>query len=191
MFTKVKFILLKLFVLLLLVIGCSSASNPNHSGSYSVTIQEVYSTGVKVNSKEYQTDIKEIESLLKKIIEANINKDLSILKEVVHKESGLYVDLKAHWDYGKLLKELEDSDSYIKVYFYDKDKLISRRKDKNAKTVRDILVESGGIKLDLFFEDKSSCEVKIHFNKNQHLSGDLNNPYLIKRNNQWYLYRIY
>ena len=112
------------------------------------------------------------------------------LPQIVHKQRGLFVDLKAHWSYKKVRREVTRKDSYLAVYFFDKQRLQEQKKTKDVETVKEILQRSGGIDMDFFFIDANNCEVKLSFHKNKSYATDLNSPYFIKMDGKWYIYRL-
>lgn len=112
------------------------------------------------------------------------------MSEVVHPEKGLYVDLKAKWSYGKLLKELKNPNSYFEIYFFHPEKLAEQKKTKDVETVKQILQRSGGLYMDFFFQDAFSCEVRLNYIKKPNGFSDLNNPYFLFIDGKWYLYRL-
>ncbi|HMV76466.1 MAG TPA: hypothetical protein PK453_03380 [Leptospiraceae bacterium] len=159
------------------------------AGAQNVKVEkgEVYFSD-KIKDKN---DITVITGYVKDLVDSTMKKDLSLLKTMVSSEKGVYLDVKGLWTYNDLLKELSKEDSYFSVYFFDHDKLVKEKKSDDVLTVREVLALSGGVEADLYFESKDSCEVRLRFNKNKRKEYDLNNPYFIKLNGKWYLYRLF
>lgn len=153
-----------------------------------VTIGKVYNTS-KMSIQE--KDKQEILSLLQTLVNMTLEKNFIQLPNYVDSELGIYPDLKAHWSYYKLKEEVRNPNSYFEIFFFDKEKLIKEKNSPNVMTVREVLLISEGLKADLFFESLEECEVKILFQKASKYQGDLNNPYFIKRNGKWKIYRLF
>ncbi len=161
---------------------CSSSSE-----NVKVVKGEVYFSD-KIKDKN---DITVITGFVKDLVDSTMKKDLSVLKTMVSQEKGVYLDVKGLWTYRDLLKELGKDDSYFSVYFFEHEKLVKEKKSEDVLTVREVLSLSGGIEADLYFESKDSCEVRLRFSKNKRKEYDLNNPYFIKMNGKWYIYRLF
>ncbi|MDX1960160.1 MAG: hypothetical protein SFU98_16445 [Leptospiraceae bacterium] len=145
----------------------------------------------KTDSFDSKNSEKEIISLLQVLVDGTIQKNLNRLKYIVHPQKGIYLDLKGEWSYKNLLQELSKEDSYFEIYFFNKEKLQKQKESLEVETVRELLLKTKGITADLFFEKDSSCEVKLKFNENKNREFDLNNPYFIKIDGKWYLYRLF
>ena len=176
---------------LIILLSCtSSLDRGSETENIEVKLSRVYFED-KLDKESKRSDIQSVIILLQLLTDSTLKKDFSSIQQHVHKTKGIYVDIKAHWTKIEFEENLKKPDSYIHTYFFDHDKLAKQKKDESVKTVRELLVASGGLNVDLFFEDESSCEVKIQFNKNNALSKDLNNPYFIKDGDKWYIYRLF
>ncbi|MBE7410832.1 MAG: hypothetical protein L6Q54_08535 [Leptospiraceae bacterium] len=133
----------------------------------------------------------EIRRIIDELVNSTIKKDISILPSFVYKEKGIYLDLKGLWTYDELVKEVEREDSYFSIFFFDTEKLKKHKKSDEVQTVRDLLLISKGLELDLFFESSNSCEVKVRFSSPNKLERELNNPYFIFENGKWYVFRLF
>ncbi|MEM7183477.1 MAG: hypothetical protein AAF518_21395 [Spirochaetota bacterium] len=156
------------------------------TGRISTFAKNTYSS----DKQKHQQSQKEIQALLQAVIDAILQENWKTLPQMVHPERGLFVDLKAHWSYEKVSKEVSRKDSYLAVYFFDKKRLQAQKRTKDVETVKEILLRSGGLDMDFFFIDSKNCEVKLSFHKNQSYSTDLNSPYFIKMDGKWYIYRL-
>ena len=130
-------------------------------------------------------------SILRKLAKAVEEKNASKMVKYISKERGAYLDVKGLWEYKEILEEIKREDSYLEVYFFDHEKLVNQKKSEDVLTVRELLQKSGGIEVDLFFESNTACEGKLKFKKNKKLEKDMNNPYFLKVNGKWYIYRLF
>ncbi len=128
-----------------------------------------------------------ITDLFKKLIRIVKNKNLKKLPNHVSKERGLYVDLKAHWSYRRLLKEIASGRGYLYSNLLKNDSDLS---------VRSVLQLTKQIRIDLYIEkdelqkDSLQCELKLHLVDMLDKSYYLNNPVFIKEKGRWYIYRL-
>ncbi|MCC6275418.1 MAG: hypothetical protein IT569_06150 [Leptospiraceae bacterium] len=153
----------------------------------SVKISRTYISGkapVKNSSEE-------IRLMMETLVDSVLKKDLSVLLNFIFREKGIYLDLKGLWTYEELIQEMSLKDSYFTIFFFDTEKLKTHKKSDDVHTVRDLLILSGGLDLDLFFESPHSCEIKIRFVSGNKLERDLNNPYFIQEGGKWYIYRLF
>lgn len=166
--------------------NCFIKSTENKQ-STKITINQVYILGEKPEKDSSE----EILRILKSLSQGILNKNLSVILNFVHKDRGVYLDLKGLWKYEDLQAELEKDNSYFEIYFFNHDKLEKEKGSQDVMTVRELLIASKGIRADLFFEDANSCEVKLQFLANKNLAYNLNNPHFIKIDGKWYLYRMF
>lgn len=181
------FVRKKLFRLVLIFTTFLVNQNPIHTNPVSVELRNTYQNGNKINKK----DSEQIIQILRKMIVAVEEQDAEEMVKYISKEKGAYLDLKGLWDYESILEEIRKEDSYLEVYFFNHEKLVKQKQNENVFTVRELLQKSGGIEVDLFFESKTACEGKLQFRKNKKLEKDMNNPYFIKVNGKWYIYRLF
>jgi len=151
-----------------------------HTGLGNITRGQVYING----NKPDPASVEEIIKITNLLVQGTLHKDISILKNYTHKEKGIYLDLKGLWTYQELLEELQKKNSYFWNYYYDSS-------NKDRMSVRNILLKAKGLRLDFYFEGSETCEVKIRFIKNTELENNLNNPYFIRQEGKWYIYRMF
>lgn len=138
-----------------------------------------------------QRDKDEIKKHLEYLVNSTLEKSFLNLPERIHPSKGLYVDLKGYMDTPTLKKEISEENSYFSIYFFDTSKLKIQKKSENVRTVRDLLILSGGLILDFHFESKDYAELKLRFKKNREYEAELNNPIFIKDNGKWYIFRLF
>ncbi|WP_246052794.1 hypothetical protein [Leptospira semungkisensis] len=143
------------------------------------------------HSAEHSKDTEEILALLRRLVEGTVQKDLNFLPQVISEKEGIFLDLKGNWTKEKLIAELATKDNYFRIYFFERDLLSKQKNSEDVKTVRDLLLSSGGMEADLYYESKTTCEVKIRFKENVKLEKELINPYFIKSEGKWYLLRLF
>ncbi|MDH5656351.1 MAG: hypothetical protein OEZ34_10605 [Spirochaetia bacterium] len=142
-------------------------------------------------SEEKKTDEQQIIQILENLHSRIIQNDLTVLLEHVHKQKGLFVDLKAHKSYREIEQEIADPESYLNTFFLDPEKLKTSTGDPEQKTIKDILSSQKNIDLEFHFnKTNDECEVKIILKKKKKENFRLNNPYFIKIDGKWYLYRL-
>jgi hypothetical protein len=173
-----------------LVLSCSLHTRELDTPPEGIKIskgQSYLSNNTKPDTKSEQ----EILSLLQVLVDWTLKKDYSQLTELVDPKKGVFPDLKSEWSYEKLQAELKNPNSYFETFFFQREKLLQEVNNKEAMTVRELIILSGGLKADLFFESKDECEVKLHFIKDSKYKGDLNNPYFLRINGKWKIYRLF
>ena len=159
-------------------------SNP---ASIPIELKHTYADGNKITDK----DSEQIMSILRKLVIAVEEKNATKIVKYISKEKGAYLDVKGLWYYESILEEIKKEDSYLEVYFFDHEKLVKQKQSENVLTVRELIQKSGGLEVDLFFESSTACEGKLRFKKNKKLEKDMNNPYFLKVNGKWYVYRLF
>ncbi len=174
---------LVIFFIFLLTINPLSA-NPD---SISIELKHTYADENKITKQ----DSEQIITILRKLVIAVEEKNASKIVKYISKEKGAYLDVKGLWDYESILEEIKKEDSYLEVYFFHHEKLVKQKQSENVLTVLELLQTSGGIEIDLFFESSTACEGKLRFKKNKKLEKDMNNPYFLKVNGKWYVYRLF
>lgn len=152
-----------------------------------IELRNIYTDGNKISPE----DSKQILQILRNLTSAVEEQNASKIVQNISPQKGAYLDVKGLWEYQNILEEIKKEDSYLEVYFFNHKKLVKQKKSTNVLTVRELLQKSGGIKVDLFFESKTSCEVKLKFKKNKKLEKDMNNPYFLKVDGKWYVYRLF
>ncbi|MCP5499656.1 MAG: hypothetical protein H7A25_07130 [Leptospiraceae bacterium] len=157
----------------------------------SLQADKVFITGRSLKKEESSKHKKEIDELLNKVLQGVFNKNLNILLELSHPKKGIYVDLKAHWDRKRLETELSSKDSYFETYFFNREKLVAVKQTEDVRTVRELLLYSGGLIIHYYFDGDEACELKLEFKDNKTLAYELNNPYFIRVDGKWYIYRMF
>lgn len=157
------------------------------SNFISFQVRDTYANGNQVSNLEVKRIMRVLRGVKNAVIERNSDKLISFIS----KEKGAYLDVKGLWEYEKILEEAKKENSYFEIFFYDHEKLAKQKETDDVYTVRELLLKSEGIQVDLFFDSDSACEAKLIFKKNNKLEKDMNNPYLIKVNGQWFIYRFF
>ncbi len=144
------------------------------------------------NFQEYTNqDIDEIFLILKSMFRMIQKKDLHNLERLIHPEKGIYIDLKAHKTKKEFLIELENQSGYLSMIYLNTKLLREHTKDNHQISLYDLIDSYSAIKADFFIITPEDCEVKFTILENPSESYRFNNPYFIKINNQWYLYRLF
>ncbi len=181
-----KFLLI--IIALLLITDCVSSSRAesmiNSDGSIKVEVGKIF-------GEPKTSDTNEIQAIMVDLISNIQNSKIDILLNYIHPEKGIYLDLKGLWEYNKIKKEISSKDSYFEIFFFNHEKLSKHKKSKDVMTVKEIIESSKGIYMDMFFEDKSNCEIKLRFAHKNKYENDLINPYFIKIKDKWYIHRLF
>lgn len=143
-----------------------------------------------VYGKANDLDKKEIQKLFQLMVRAILDDNMEDLLPFIHPEQGVWVDLKAGWTKGQYAADIDDPDGYIETYFLNTEKLRAKKRSSTVLSVKDILLNSGGLSLDYYFETKEECEVDIRFQLQSKEEGNLSNPVFRKISNRWYIYRL-
>ena len=77
------------------------------------------------------------------------------LKDLVHQQEGVYVDLKAHWTYERLTREIASQKGYLYEFVFAQ---------KNSQSLYYILGLSKEIEVDYYYTDDGSYELKLDLN---------------------------
>lgn len=183
-----------LLLLILLQISCVTKVESPLSAKRSPEIPPTITQGkvfLAGHTGEHSKDTEEILKLVQRLVAGTISRDLNFLPELVSKKDGIYLDVKGNWTREQLIQELSSPDNYFRIYFFDRDLLEKQKNSKDVRTVRDLFLSSGGIEVDFYYESKNACELKLKFKENQKLERELINPYFIKQDGKWYLFRLF
>ncbi|MEI1278832.1 hypothetical protein V6Z05_10930 [Leptospira venezuelensis] len=183
-----------LLLLILLQISCVTKGETSLFAKRSPEIAPVVTKGkvfLAGHTGEHSNDTEEILKLVQRLVSGTISRDLNFLPEIVSKKDGIYLDIKGNWTREQLIQEIATADNYFRIYFFDRDLLEKQKNSKDVRTVRDLLLSSGGIEVDFYYESKNACELKLKFKENQKLERELINPYFIKQDGKWYLFRLF
>ncbi|MCB1178861.1 MAG: hypothetical protein KDK36_14850 [Leptospiraceae bacterium] len=182
----------KLFILIIFIFlyaNCSVQTREMDSPGegIDIKIKSIYSArGVK---RPKDAD-KEILDKFHILVDLTLKKDYSSLPSLVNPKRGIYVDLKSHWSFNQLKEELKNPESYLETFYFSQEKL-NKETGGGSYTVRNLLIMAEKLEIELFFETEDSCEIKVKFLKNKSKEFDLNNPYFIRIDGKWYLYRLF
>lgn len=172
-----------------LLIGCIFLTTIPGCASESKRPSEKVSTA-RVYGDPLQEDKKEIESLFKLMVDAILDRDMQRLLPYIDDKDGLWIDLKAEWTKKEFEKDIRNPNGYVSTYFLNTETLRKKKNSLTALSVRDILLKSGGFRLEYYFESKDECEVNILFKNSGKYEYDLMNPVFRKNKNKWYIYRL-
>lgn len=136
-------------------------------------------------------DIESIYSILKSIFNLIQNKNLKPIENYIHPEKGIYIDLKAHKTKEEFIKEVENPNSFLNLIYLNTDELKKYTKDETQISLYDLIKTSNKIKADFYIITNEDCEVKFTILEKPSESYRFNNPYFIRINNIWYLYRLF
>ncbi|MFN3603682.1 MAG: hypothetical protein ACK4UJ_03100 [Leptonema sp. (in: bacteria)] len=145
-----------------------------------------------INFQEYSNqDIENIFFILKSLFKLIQKKDLTPIMDFIAQEKGIYIDLKAHKTKEEVMKDLENKNSYLNLIYLDSKKLKEHTKDESQISLYELIDIYSTIKADFFIITPEDCEVKLTILENPSESYRFNNPYFIKINNHWYIYRLF
>ncbi len=136
-------------------------------------------------------DIEEIFNLLKIMFRSVEKKDLSLITNYIDQEKGIYTDLKAWKSKQDFLVEIKDPESYLNSVYLNSENLKKITNDSTQISLYDLIKKSQKIKADFYFTTDSDCEVKLIIMEKPEESYRFNNPYFIKINNRWFIYRLF
>lgn len=162
-----------------------SPGTQEHECPYPVQLGTVYGTGISPFDKTILMFT--IKQLLLDLCEGHFSHLLSF----VHKETGLFVDAKGYWKTEEVKADLQDSNGYFALYYFDSEKLDLKKGTKGNLTIRDVFGMAGAVYVDIFVGSKEEVEVKFRFPKDPKLERYLINPNFIKIKNTWYLHRMF
>lgn len=134
-----------------------------------------------------EKELRAILCLFKKLAEIVESGDLQQLPSYVSRSRGVYVDLKAHWSYDRLLKEIASKQGYL----YNNLLKSNLLKSDADSSVGNILSQTRAIRVDVHIEKGAlQCELKLYLIEMPDRSYYLNNPVFIKERGNWYIYRL-
>lgn len=136
-------------------------------------------------------DIDSIYLILRLIFRSIQNKDLRQVENYIHPEKGVYIDLKAHKTKKEFIKEIENPNSFLNLIYLKTDELKKYTKDETQISLYDLIKTSNKIQADFYIITNEDCEVKFTILEKPSESYRFNNPYFIKINEVWYLYRLF
>ena len=150
----------------------------------------------------YKKDLKQITQLLAKLSKSISEQNPSLLLSLIHPEQGVYVDLKAHWSYKRLQKEIGITKRASKVMNKKPANYLSTAiylGTKDGTSLYEVLQLTKQIEVDYYLQinpkskkySLQSCELKLHLTDEPDASYQLNNPVFLLLDNKWYLYRLF
>ncbi|TGK48091.1 hypothetical protein EHQ10_10090 [Leptospira bouyouniensis] len=129
----------------------------------------------------------EIKQLLLDLCEGHFQHLLSF----VHRETGLFVDAKGYWTTEEVRLDLIDPNGYFSLYYFDQTKLNQKKGSDGNLTILDVFKQAGPVYADFYVGSKEEVEVKFRFPEKPKLERYLINPSFIKKQNNWYLHRMF
>ena len=106
----------KLRVFIVLFLSCSLFDNVlGNPYPISFELKNTFANENKISEQ----DSKQIIQILRKLVIAVEEKNVSKIVKYISKEKGAYLDVKGLWDYESILEEIKKEDSYLEVYFFD------------------------------------------------------------------------
>ena len=158
---------------------------------YSDSIHLYRETIYEIDSNLTKRDLSKINSVLELLIQSVIDKDKNKLLGLVSQKDGIFIEENSYKTFQEFERDLNDTNSYIDIFFFDTEKLIQHTKNLNSKTVRDLLILSGGIFYELYIDSRTQVTIKFKFSKNKIWEKELNQAILKKDNLKWYLFKIF
>ena len=143
------------------------------------------------SAEERERLVREITEKLGRIFALVEAGELERLPEFVSRERGLYVDLKAHQTYERLLSEVTEKEGYLQMFYLDTEALREYTEDGTRLSVRDLLRLTKEVRVEYFVEDEDTCELRLHLTDRPDLDYFLNNPYFIREDGDWKIYRLF
>ncbi len=202
MIQKLKNFIYLLYVLFYItsIYHCKAKKEDNHRVSVPLKVQVIKNKKMNLKiiprwffdpdntythskKKEWKQRFFDITQSLHNLILIVIEKTPQKLKFLVHKKDGVYVDLKAHWTYNRLQKEIISGKGYLYESFL---------------ALENFFLFQEEIQIDYYISD-TQCELKISSIKKSKKGKketeleifQLNNPIFIYRKNKWYVYRLF
>ncbi len=190
-----RIVLLHIVWICLLALACdrSDQSIPlNERKSYDeapeVEIGDVHWTG---SGEQSDRDVESVGGLLTRLVEMTFQQDFSALPEMVDRQEGLWVDLKAHRSYYQLRADLQNPRSYLRIAYLDTAGLRAMTGNPASLSVRDVLRTTRTLRADLYIDPAGSCEAKLQLVDAPDRSYYLNNPVFIRRDGEWFILRLF
>ena len=116
-------------------------------------------------------ELRAVTQLLALLLRAITERKPGKIQELIHPTEGLYVDLKAHWSFVRLRKEIQSGRGYLyEVLLSQKDPLSVYRTLKRASQ----------IEVDYYLKE-SAYELQLHLKKRPQASYRFNNPVFMQK----------
>ncbi len=137
-----------------------------------------------------EDDINKIQLILKDIFLSIEKKKLQKIPDYVHPTKGVYSDLKSFKTKEEFIQEINNPDSFLYNYYTNTKKLKEITNDPGQISLFDLIHQNQKIQMDFYFVSNNECEIKLTILDNEKESYRFNNPYFIKVDSEWFIYRI-
>jgi len=137
-----------------------------------------------------ESDIATIKKNFSEIVRIIESGKTDHLEDYVSEKKGIYIDLKSHKSKKQFIAELKKKNGYIENFFYNTESLRKYTDDATQISVKDLFLKSSSLKVDIYIESPTECEMKLHL-EDESQSFRLNQPVMIKEDNKWYIYRLF
>jgi len=119
-------------------------------------------------------------------------RDWRALPAMVSKNRGIYVDLKGFRSHADVTADVKDQSSYIYTFYHDTEKLRAATRDPGQVCVRDVILFTSTITVDVFMEEGNrEVELELHVDDAPKQSYRLNHPVFILEDGQWKVFRLF
>lgn len=136
--------------------------------------------------------IKRIQASLESLVQMVFLKDWRGLPAMVSKTRGIYVDLKGFRSHAELTGDVNDRSSYIYTFYHDTERLRTATRDPGQVCVRDVLLYTSSITVDVFMEEGNrEVELELHVDDAPKESYRLNHPVFILEDGEWKVFRLF
>ncbi len=138
-----------------------------------------------------EKDVLQVFEILKDMFYAVEKKDLNLISHYIAPDKGVFIDLKAHKTKEEFLKEVHNSESYLNAVYLNTEKLVQKTNDPHQISLYQLIRNANSIKADFYILTPSEIEVKLILIDSPKESYRFNNPYFIKIDQKWYIYRLF
>lgn len=145
--------------------------------------RSVYYDSDTIKAEVTENDLVQIHEKLENFANAIHEVQPAKIIQLVHKESGIFLDLKAQYSYEKLTQDLYQPTSYAYRLFFKK----TSNNHEEMRSIREILANQRVI-FDIFFHHQAECEIYIE-DEFGSAFFELTPPILQKHGDTWYFAR--
>jgi hypothetical protein len=176
--------------LLLAGLVCSCAGHQSRSTSPSIVAGRIiYDPSSRPPDA---ATVNAILSQLRNLVEMVNRRDWQDLPAMVSTGKGLFIDLKGFRSHSQIVGDVSDRGSYIYTFYHDTQQLREATKDPGQICVRDVLLMSSRITVDIFMEEGDrEVELQLNLDDAPKQSYRLNHPVFILEDGQWKVYRLF
>lgn len=129
---------------------------------------------------------------LRTLVEMVHTRDWTGLPDLVSRQRGIFVDLKGFRTHSQIVADVKDRESYIYTFYHDTTRLREATKDPGQICVRDVLLMSSRITVDVFMEEgDKEVELQLNVDDAPRESYRLNHPVFILEDGQWKVHRLF